>query len=445
MYIVIAGGGEIGSQIAKALHTQHDLVLVDTNPEAKERLGGLDVQVVIGSVTDPDILREAKVDLSDTFIATTNWDEVNLIACMLAKGLGAKETLCFVGKQSYIDILTDPRTLEVMGTRIDRVFWPQKSLAKEIVEVIRIPGAVDTESLAGGRLRFVEYQVRSGGPYMGKEAGALEWPPGSFLAGILRDESFLAANDPSFKSLSLEAEDRMFFMSTQSGFDAIQACFAPRERVRRVMVVGGGNVGFMVAQDLLRHRVEVTIIDHKAERCAWLADQLPGALVLEGDGTDLELLESEGLDQIDAMVAVTENDEKNLLVSLLAKQVGVPKVVTRVNRGENRRLFEHVGVDIPLTPRAAAVRDVIDWLAPENVDHLALIEEAVELLEFELPEGFRETPFESLDLPRGAIAVALERGTKVYLRSPQIAVTAGDKILVLTDRKVANAVLEQIV
>lgn len=445
MYIVIAGGGEIGSQIAKALHTQHDLVLVDTNPEAKERLGGLDVQVVIGSVTDPDILREAKVDLSDTFIATTNWDEVNLIACMLAKGLGAKETLCFVGKQSYIDILTDPRTLEVMGTRIDRVFWPQKSLAKEIVEVIRIPGAVDTESLAGGRLRFVEYQVRSGGPYMGKEAGALEWPPGSFLAGILRDESFLAANDPSFKSLSLEAEDRMFFMSTQSGFDAIQACFAPRERVRRVMVVGGGNVGFMVAQDLLRHRVEVTIIDHKAERCAWLADQLPGALVLEGDGTDLELLESEGLDQIDAMVAVTENDEKNLLVSLLAKQVGVPKVVTRVNRGENRRLFEHVGVDIPLTPRAAAVRDVIDWLAPENVDHLALIEEAVELLEFELPEGFRETPFDSLDLPRGAIAVALERGTKVYLRSPQIAVTAGDKILVLTDRKVANAVLEQIV
>jgi len=444
MYIVIAGGGEIGSQIAKALHTQHDLVVVDTNPEAKERLGGLDVQVVIGSVTDPEILREAKVDLCDTFIATTNWDEVNLIACMLAKGLGARETLCFVGKQSYVDILTDPRTVEILGTRIDQVFWPQRSLAKEIVEVIRIPGAVDTELLAGGRLRFVEYQVREGGPYIGKQLVMLDWPPGSLLAGILRSGRFVAATDPEFNQLALEPEDRIFFLATPQGFDAIQACFAPRERVRRVMVVGGGSVGFMVAQELLKHRLEVIVIDQDPDRCAWLAEHLPEALVLEGDGTDLALLESEGLDRMDVMVAVTENDEKNLLVSLLAKQVGVAKVITRVNRGENRRLFEYVGIDIPLTPRAAAVREVIDWIAPDNVDHLALFEDKVELLEFELPAGFRETPFEKLSLPKGAIAVALERGKKVYLRAPTLAVTGGDKLLVLTDRQVADEVLAQV-
>jgi trk system potassium uptake protein len=442
MHIVIGGGGEIGSQLAKALHSQHDLVVIDTDPEAKDRFGSLDVQVLVGSVTDPEVLREAKLDLADTFIATTNWDEVNLIGCMLAKGLGAKEVLCFVGKQSYVDILTDPRTVELLGARIDQVFWPQRSLAKEIAEVIRVPGAIDTEVLAGGRLRFVEYQVRPNGPYAGKELALLDWPEGSFMAGILRKAAFFAVSDPGFEELSLQPDDRVFFITTLKGFDAIQACFAPRGRVRRVMVVGGGNVGYMVAQDLLAHRVETTIIDRNPDRCLWLAEQLPGALVLEGDGTDLELLESEGLDNIDAMVAVTENDEKNLLVSLLAKQVGVPKVITRVNRGENRRLFEHVGIDIPLTPRAAAVRDVLDWIAPDHVDHLKLIEDQMELLEFELPKGFRETSFGQLALPKGAVAVALERGTKVYLRDPQMDVVAGDKLLVLTDRKVAHQVVE---
>lgn len=444
MHVVIAGGGEIGGQIAKAIHQKHDVVVIDTDPEVKERLGNLDVQILVGSVTDPDTLREAKVDICDTFIATTNWDEVNLIACMLAKGLGGKETLCFVGKQSYMDILTDPRTVELLGARIDQVFWPQRSLAKEIVEVIRIPGAVDVESLAGGRLKFVEYQVREGGPYAYKELMLLDWPDGVFMAGILRDGRFIATYDPELKNFSLEPDDRIFFMTNPAGFDGLQACFAPRSRVRRIMVVGGGNVGYMVANQLVRHRLEVTIIDQKPARCAWLAEQLPGALVLEGDGTDLELLESEGLDNVDVMVAVTENDEKNLLVSLLAKQVGVAKVITRVNRAENRRLFEHVGIDIPLTPRAAAVREVIDWIAPDNVDHLALIEEQVELLEFELPSSFRETPFDALKLPKGAVAVALERGTKVYLRSPQLAVTAGDKLLVLTDRQVADAVVTQV-
>jgi len=151
-------------------------------------------------------------------------------------------------------------------------FWKQ---LKDVAGLGR--AAVDTEVLAGGRLRFVEYQVREGGPYAGKELALLDWPNGSFMAGILREGKFFAATDPNFNQLALEPEDRIFFMTTPPGFDAIQACFAPRERVRRVMVVGGGNVGFMVTQELLRHRLEVTIIDHNPDRCAWLAEHLPAA------------------------------------------------------------------------------------------------------------------------------------------------------------------------
>jgi trk system potassium uptake protein TrkA len=446
MHIVIAGAGEIGGQIAKALHTVHDIVVIDREADIREKLAQLDVQVLVGSATDVETLREAKVDMADVFVAATNWDEVNLLACMLAKGLGAKETLCFVGKASYMDILNDPRAIEILGTRIDKVLWPQRSLAKEIVEVIQVPGAVDAEAVAGGRLHFVEYRVQEGGPYAGKEMALLDWPEGVFLAGVLREEQFIASTDPSFNTLVLEPEDRLFFMTTHSGFDAIQACFASKRSrgVRRVMVVGGGNVGYMTAKELLARRLEVTIIDHNTERCAWLAENLPGAWVLEGDGTNLELLESEGLDRTDVLVAVTENDEKNLLVSLIAKQQGVPKVITRVNRTENRRLFEHVGIDIPMTPRQAAVREVLDWLLPDNIDHLALIEDRVELMELELPPDFRSKPLTRLELPQGAVAVALERERRVFLPEPNLSANPGDKILILSAREVTDAVLAKV-
>lgn len=444
MHIVIAGGGEVGSQLAKALAQHNDVVVIDKNQETRDKLENLDVQVLLGSVTDPETLREAKVDLADVFIAATNWDEVNLIACMLSRGLGAKETLCFVGKQSYMDILTDPRTVELLGTRIDRVLWPQRSLAKEIVEVILVPGAMDAETLLAGRLRFVEYRVDERSPYSHRELALLDWPEGIFLAGLLREGEFVAARDPGFDELVLEPDDRICFMTTPMGFTALQACFAPRSRVRKVMIVGGGNVGYMVAKDLLKHRLEVALIDHDEERCNWLAEELGGALVLQGDGTDTDLLEAEGLGSADVLVAVTDNDEKNLLVSLFAKQAGVEKVITRVSRPEKRKLFEQVGVDIPLTPRQAAVREVVDWLSSDNVDHLALIEESLDLLEMEIPPSFKQRTLESFLLPVGATVVALERGKKVYLPDYKMSVMPSDKLLVLASRDKADEVLAQL-
>ncbi|ADH62682.1 TrkA-N domain protein [Allomeiothermus silvanus DSM 9946] len=444
MHIVIAGGGEIGGQIAKALTQKHDIVVIDKDPELRERLEQHDVQFLEGSATDPDTLREAKMDLADVFIAATNWDEVNLLACLLAKGLGAKEVICFVGKSSYMDILTDPRTVEILGTRIDRVLWPQRSLAKEIVEVIMVPGAVDVETLAGGRLRFLEYRVEEKSPYAHRHLKIIDWPEETFMAGVLREGRLIAARDPGFDDLELQPGDRILFTSTPMGFTALQACFAPRGRVRQVMIVGGGNVGYMVAQELSRYRVQIVVVDHNEERCAWLAEELPGALVLQGDGTDTDLLESEGLDNTDVLVAVTDNDEKNLLVSLFAKQAGVAKVITRVGRAENRKLFERVGIDIPLTPRQAAVREVVDWLDSENVDHLSLMEENIELLEIELPSTFRERTLGSLELPTGATVVAVERGKKVSLPNYNQTVAAGDTLLVLSERRVAEDVLARV-
>ncbi len=303
---------------------------------------------------------------------------------------------------------------------------------------------MDTEVLAGGRLRFVEYPVRPGGYYDHRLLAGVDWPEGVLLVGVLREGRLFTWAHPEFRDLILEPGDRLFFVATPQGFLELGAGFASRRGVRRVMVIGGGNVGFMVAKELLARRLQVVLVEQDRSRCEWLSVELPGALVVQGDGTDLELLESEGLSEADALVAVTDNDEKNLLVSLLAKQVGVGKVITRVSRSENRRLFERVGIDLPLTPRQAAVRAVLDWLGPERVEHFSVMEETIELLEVELPPGFTPSPLKALARPE-AVPLALERDHKVYLYGEGLEALPGDRVYFLAQREAADEVVARLV
>jgi trk system potassium uptake protein TrkA len=199
----------------------------------------------------------------------------------------------------------------------------------------------------------------------------------------------------------------------------------------------------MVAQELLKRRVEVVLIEASRERCEWLSQELPEALVIHGDGTDIELLEAEGMAEADVVVAVTDNDEKNLLASLLAKQLGVSKVITRVSRSETRRLFEQVGIDLALTPRQAAVRSVLDFLGPENVEHVSTMDENIELLEVELPEASKAKPLRHLALPE-VVPVALERDHRVMLYREDLEALPGDRLFLVAAREVADEALAQI-
>ena len=199
----------------------------------------------------------------------------------------------------------------------------------------------------------------------------------------------------------------------------------------------------MVAQELLKRRVEVVVIEAGRERCEWLSQELPGALVIHGDGTDIELLEAEGINEADVVVAVTDNDEKNLLASLLAKQLGVSKVITRVSRSETRRLFEQVGIDLALAPRQAAVRSVLDFLGPENVEHVTTMEENIELLEVELPEDFHPRSLKALAFAQG-VPIALERDHRVMLYREDLEAFPGDRLFLVVDREVADEAMAKI-
>lgn len=436
MKVVIVGGGEIGALIAEALHRSHGVTVIDQQPEREEAFLNLDVKFLRGNGTDPDDLRAADVDNATAFIACTSNDDVNVLSCLAAKGLGAKETLAFVTRQRYIDAFKREGAFESVGLLIDRVLWPQRIMARQIADIVRVPRAVDSARFAAGRISMLEYLLEPGDPFLETALGDLELPPGVLAVGTIRGEAFAIPTG----STSLLPGDRVVFMGTTERMREIQYRFAPRQRTLKVVVVGGGNVGFMVAEYLAPFRYDITIIEENEERCQKLAQWLPHVLVLKGDGTDLELLEQERVEDADAMVAVTSDDGKNLLVSLLSKQLGIPKVITRVSRPRNRRLFTRVGIDSPLTPRTAAVQEVLNWLRVDEVEHLATIEDHAEVMEATYPANARAGRVVDLGTPDSMLIGAIERGNRVLVPNGATVVEPGDHLYVVTTPSEVEAV-----
>lgn len=428
MNVVLVGGGEIGTQIAGALHRSHNVTILDVHEERSDAFQQMDVRFVRGNGADPDDLRIAGADKADAFIACSLNDDINVLACLAAKGLGAKETMAFVTRQRYVDAFRQRGAMESIGLSIDRILWPQRTLARQIVDIVRVPRALDTASFAGGRIRMIEYRLAPGDPYLDEPLAQIDLPDGALVVGTIRDDAFVVPSGTT----QLHAGDKAVFMGTTEAVRRLEARFAPSRKRQRVAVVGGGNVGFMVAEQLQEFGADLTIVESDEERAAKLAALLPKALVLRGDGTDLELLEQERLEDVDVMVAVTSDDPTNLLISLLAKQLGVPKVITRVGRTRNRRLFERVGIDAPLTPRTAAVQEVLNWLKVDEVDHLATIEDRAEVMEVTFPYDAAPSEVRLLGAPAQSLVGAIVRKHKAIVPRGDTVVHPGDHLFLIT-------------
>ncbi|UCH24769.1 MAG: Trk system potassium transporter TrkA [Trueperaceae bacterium] len=436
MDVLIVGGGEIGAQIAAALQRSHNVTILEADGRREQAFENMDVRFVTGNGADPEALRSAMADKADAFIACTSNDDVNVLACLAGKGLGARETMAFVTRQRYVDAFAARGPMESVGLVIDRVLWPQRTLANQIVDIVRVPRALDSAIFAGGRLKLLEYRLEKGDPFLNAPLAGLTMPEGVLVVGSIRGDSFII---PSGDTI-LQAGDKAVFMGTTESMRKIEGQFAPRKRVMNVAIIGGGNVGFMVADQLQENRTNITIIEETEKRCLTLAEHLPRALVLNGDGTDLEVLEHERIEDADVVVAVTNDDGKNLLVSLLAKQLGIPKVITRVGRAQNRHLFERVGIDSPLTPRTAAIQEVLNWLKLDDVDHLASIEDRAEVMELTYPFQCNVGRVQELGAPPNSLIGAIVRKNKVIIPRGDTTIQHGDHLFIVTTPDNINAV-----
>ena len=438
MRIIIVGGGEVGYGLSQALAPRHEVVVVDHAPEAADRFEKLDVEFIAGGGTAADVLRRAGIERADVFIACTGLDEVNIVACGMANQLGRTQTICFVSREDFLTLSERHESLELFG--IDRVVWPEAQLADDIERLVASPGAIDAEVFAGGAVRLLEYRLESDSPLIEQSLTRLNLPRGSLVVAVRRGDTFFIPRGDT----RLTTGDKVVLMGTRGAMGELQRRITPAAQRTRQMVtiIGGGDVGFRLAERLdTNGRVELRVIEQNADRGAMLAARLRNALVLNGDGTDLALLETEDIGRSDVLVSVIDNDERNLLASLLGRQLGVRRIITRVSKVANLRLFERVGIDVAISARGAATASVLHQIEGGQASLLAVLEEGEgRILEIEVPGDYHTSALRDLELPRDAIVGAVLRGDQAIVPRGTDTLQGGDRLIIFSTRTAVDQV-----
>jgi trk system potassium uptake protein TrkA len=438
MRILIIGGGQVGYGLSQALAARHEVVVVDHAAEAADRFEKLDVEFVAGGGTSRETLRRAGIERADVFIACTGLDEVNIVACGMATQIRETRTICFVSREDFLRLSAGEDGLAHFG--IDRVLWPEAQLADDIERIVSTPGAIDAEVFADGAVRLLEYRLDAGSPLAAERVADLHLPAGSLLVAVRRGESFFIPRGDT----RLAAGDKAVVMGTPEAMAEVQRRMTAGLNVERqaVTIIGGGDVGLRLAERLDSvPSIALRVIERDPSRGEVLAARLNRALVLQGNGTDLALLESEDIGHTDVMVSVIDNDEKNLLASLLGRQLGVKRIITRVSEPANLRLFERVGVDVAISARGAAIAAVLHEVEGGPASLLAVLEQGEgRILELEVPARFVGRALKDLNPPRDSIVGAILRARQAIVPRGADRLERGDRLIVLSTRAAADAV-----
>ncbi len=431
MQILVYGATDIGYMIAARLYLEHDITIIDEHDRLPDKFNDLDISYVSGSGADIAALERATSKKTKMFIACSAIDEANLVACWTIKKIAQVETVCFVRKREVYNNLASPvhRRYQTKYD-IDRVIWPEHLLTQDIFRIILVPEAIDVEYFDDGQAKLFEYRIKEDSVLCNTRIMDYEFPDDVLVVGITRDSQLFIPNGTS----RIKCDDKVIFMGTGRALDVLAVnMFQNRNRIKTAAVIGGGNVGFYLAQQMEQVNIKVKIFEVNEERCVYLTDNLKKTLVLQGDGTDLELLEEESIGDMDVVICVTNNDEKNLLCSLLVKQLGARRLVTRVGNPGNAQLFERVGIDVGVSPRESAMKELLNQLQAKDVDLLALVGGGLgEVLRLTVSDTFGDTRVMDLKLPGNAIIGIIRRGRAIIIPDGQTVVSAGDQLKIFT-------------
>ena len=439
MKIIIVGDGKVGFTLAEHLsREEHDVTIIDTSDNALQKASDtLDVMCIKGNGASLTALKEAGADTADLLIAVTNLDEVNMVCCLTGKRLGAKYTIARVRNFEY----TAAQGMLKMGMGIDLLINPENDTAVEISRILRFPSAANIETFYRGRVELMSFRAREEDFFIGQPLSALSRKvrdlPILFCAAERNEEVLIP--DGSFVP---QVGDKLYLIGAPlglHGFFELMGRYAPK--IRNVFVVGGGRITFYLAALMERMNMKVTIVERKEERCRQLSELLPHTLVINGDGTDQELLESENMAANDAFVALTDRDEDNLIISLYALQKGLKEVVAKCNRQNYTGIVQHLGLDSVISPKlitAGHILQVVRGMQNSKGSVMnalyRIAEGGAEAAEFAVNGTTRHlhTPLKDLRLKRGVlIAVIIHQG-QVIIPVGSSVISSGDTVIIIS-------------
>lgn len=441
MNIIIFGATELGCLIATEFFEDHDITIIDKEEKFTNNFNKLDIGFVTGNASNIEVLKEANIKDADLFLACSELDEVNIVACLTAKRISGVRTICFVSKEEYKSSLGLTKDTDYpCDLYIDEVIWPEELLTQDIFRIITVSEALDVENFADGKARLLEYRMKENSVLVDKKIRECDFPKDTLIVGIKKDTELLI---PTGNTI-LEKDDKAIFMGSSHSLDKLAGRFFHEKGVtKKVTIIGGGNVGKMLAESLEDAKLKVKIIERNPIRCEKIAQDLSNTLIINGDGTDLSLLNEEEISDSDVVVSVTNNDEKNLLCSLLAKQLGVKRVISRVSKNANIPLFEKVGIDIAVSAKNAALNEVKNSITGGNVDIVATVEQGKgEILEIIIPENYKDTMIKDLKMPVKAIVSIIQRKNKVLIPKGDTMIRALDNLIIFTTSENAPIIRE---
>lgn len=438
MRVIVIGGGTVGTEISNKLSQKgHDVVIIEKNPRKTTNIAkNIDAMLIEGTGVSFKNLEEAGINQASLVIAVTEIDEVNIIACMLAKRCGVDKTVARIRNNEYFDG-SQLFTHEQLG--IDIAINPEKVTAMEMAKMIKTPNVKGVEYFADGKVRMIGLVVEEKSPIANQKVKEITFPYDSNLAAIARENDEIII--PGGEDI-IYPRDEIYLIGDRNLLTGLGSLTRhPDKKAENILIIGGGRIGLQLCKILEENKKDgfnVKLVEEDAKRCEELTEELSKTLVLHGDGTDIKFLQEEDLDEVDVVVSVTGDDKTNLLSSVMCHRLGVEKTIVEIIKSDYESVLSTLKVDSAISPRLLTAAQILKLTTESQVISMTILEnEKAEILELYVSETapIINKKLKYAKLPRGLLVGAIVRGDQVITPGGNDKIFAHDRIIVLATRE----------